>query len=78
MKRINVCRRFYVSAVGVVTLLGSTVASAAIDAGLHLVPIGNEIQDDALTVFTWVLPIIGTIMAMTIGIKLFKRFTRAT
>ena len=51
------------------------VANAAITQATHLDPIGTEVSGDAATVFGWALPIIGTVLAMSVGIKLFKRFT---
>ena len=50
------------------------VANAAIVA-TDLTAIGTEVTGDATTVFTWALPILGTVLAMSVGIKLFKRFT---
>ena len=51
-------------------------AHAAVDPEA-LTAMGNEISGDAASVFAWVLPIIGTIIAMVVGIRLIKRFTRA-
>lgn len=50
------------------------LASAAITT-TDLDPIGTEVSGDVSTVVTWVLPIMGTVLAATIGIKLVKRFT---
>jgi len=55
--------------------LFSTASNAAITQATHLDPISTEVLADAGTVFGWVLPVFGTILAMTIGIKLIKRFT---
>jgi Phage major coat protein, Gp8 len=52
-------------------------ASQAAIVTADLTAIGTEVSADAATVFSWALPIMGTLLAMTIGIKLIKRFTRA-
>jgi len=55
-------------------LVGSVhaaVSQAQLDA------VGAEVSGDAAIVFAWVLPIIGTIIAMVVGIRLLKRFSRA-
>ena len=49
-------------------------AMAAIVAA-DLTGIGTTITTDANTIFVWVLPIVGTILGLTIGLKLLKKFT---
>lgn len=65
----------YVAAGAAVVMSAFQSAQAAIVEATHLTPIGTEVSGDASTVFTWVLPIMGTILAMSIGIKLIKRFS---
>lgn len=40
-----------------------------------LADLGTSITASADAVFSWVIPIFGTILAMSIGLKLVKRFT---
>ena len=61
------------AAVAVGASLVTTQANAAIDLATHLTPIGTEVSGDISTVFTWIMPIIGTMLAIMIGVKLVKR-----
>ena len=67
-------KNFIALMIGLVLAMAVGIANAAITA-TDLTAIGTEVTADATTVFTWALPILGTVLAMTVGIKLFKRFT---
>ena len=51
----------------------SASATSQIDAA-SLTAAGTDITDTATALMTWAVPIVGAILAMTIGLKLFRKF----
>lgn len=73
MKLYNKAKKFAVVAIAAAPLMLSNTANAAL-AAADLTPVTTEISSDATLVFTSMIVIVGTVLAMTIGIKLLKRF----
>jgi len=62
--------------VGLAALSFAGIAGAASQLDpLALTAVGTDVTDTADALMTWVLPIIGIVLAMTVGLKLFKRFS---
>jgi hypothetical protein len=55
-------------------MLAVSLPSQAAIVAADLTAIETEVSADASLVFTTFLPVIGTVLAMIIGIKLVKRF----
>lgn len=66
----------FFSGVGLAVSAGMASAASVIDSTV-LTTAGTDILDTATALLEWAVPIVGTILAMTIGIKLFKRFARS-
>ena len=68
-------KKVLLAVLGGAAALVSSVSQAAIDVTTHLTPIGTEISGDITTVFTWIMPIIGTMIAIMVGVKLLKKLS---
>ena len=73
MKIVKLFKSVAVALVASMAFVGQSAMAAIV--ATDLTGIGTSITTDADTIFVWVLPIIGTILGLTIGLKLLKKFT---
>lgn len=76
MQKKSGISKVLVAVAGIAAAVAS-VPSHALIVATDLTQAGTDITSQADTVATWAIPIIGAVLAVTIGIKLFKRFANA-
>lgn len=69
---MNVLKKVIAAVIAGAALVTGT-AQAALDGG-QVTALATEIQTDGQAVFDAIFPVVATLLALTIGIKLFKRF----